>query len=297
MPRPRASRPASTVRAHVAALGADAGDEDRHVAHDRPHGRELGRIGGADHDGAVAVPVPVLGDAPRHGAVERLAADLTGPGTRRRRGWRCGRGRSCPRSARSRKGRERLAAEIGVDRDGVGAEPVEGVVDVALVGRADVAALGVVDDRHGGRRGPDVAHHGASAATPARPEALEEGGVGLERAGEVGRGVDDRGAEPRTAAPWRRRTGRPRRRRAGRPAAGPSRGRARPRRRGPRPSARRAARGSPRAAVRGRHARTRHFSVSPAHMGTTLSPMPGASTSAGTSQGSSTSVSVSALRS
>ena len=37
-----------------AALGTDAGDEDRQIRGDRPHVRELGRVRRADHEPAVA---------------------------------------------------------------------------------------------------------------------------------------------------------------------------------------------------------------------------------------------------
>ena len=238
---------------HVAALGADTGDEDRHVAHDGAHGREFGRVGGAHHDGAVVLAVPVIGDAPRHGAVQRLAGDV--------------------------EVLELAAAGVrGADE---------------RVGGADVAALGVVDHRHVGCCGPDVAQDGTERRQAGRPEAFEEGRVGLERAGEVRRGIDDGGAEPQH---------RPRLGVVGRVLP---RGGAQALRQalpvGVEPDrdeeARVPARVEQGAEVASAHARTRHFSVSPAHIGTIVSPMPVASTSAGTTQGSSTRVTLSALRS
>src|SRR3546814_11309123 len=47
----------------IAALRADARDQQRHVADDRAHFAQLLRPGRADHPRAVAVVVPVAGDA------------------------------------------------------------------------------------------------------------------------------------------------------------------------------------------------------------------------------------------
>ena len=123
---------------------------------DRAHLGQLARVGGADHQQAVAARVPA-----RRGEL----------------GHRPGRARRPPtsRSCRSRapglevrhrtmtplvrvpqERLERIAAEVGIHRDRVRAVALEGLDGVALGGVADVAALGVEDHRHAGVGAVDV---------------------------------------------------------------------------------------------------------------------------------------------
>ena len=75
----------------VAALGADAGDQQRQRRREFAHARDLGRVGGADDQAELAAAVPVA--RPPAGRCVRTAARRrrgSAPAGRRRRGWRCG---------------------------------------------------------------------------------------------------------------------------------------------------------------------------------------------------------------
>ena len=82
-----------------------------------------------------------------------------------------------------------------MDGDRVGAEPVEGGGDVAGVGRADVAALGVEDHGGAGSRRADRRDRLVQGAEAVLPQRLVEGRVGLVGAGQLGRRLDDRPVE------------------------------------------------------------------------------------------------------
>ena len=188
---------------------------------------------------------------------------------------------------------QRLSAEIGMDRDGICAEFVEGVIGVTLVGRTDVATLGVVDHRHRGRDGLNVSDHSRQGFGARRPERFEEGRIGLERAGEIRRRVHDCGAEGRDRVGARRRVA------AAINAGLDGVGKLAPYGIEPNrneqalvPSRFEEISKRPQVSA---HATTRHARVSPAHIGTTVSPSPGTSTSAGMRQGSSTRLMLSRL--
>ncbi len=205
-----------------------------------------------------------------------------------------------PLSARSRKGARCLAPEIGVDRDGVGAEAVESVFGIADVGRADIRPLGIVDDGDVGGGLADIPHDVEQRLGTGRPESLEEGGVGLERAGEIRRGIDDGPTEAHDGGGTRGRV-------AGTVMRGlDGVGQLRPhgiepdRHEKPAIPPRfdamtKTPRRGPALKRRFAHGRTRQARISPAHIGTTVSPRPGTSTSAGMRQGSAAKVTVSRL--
>ncbi len=117
-------------RFDVAALGADARHQQRHVADDRAHAGDLGREGGADDEADLAAAVPFAGseagDAlvePLLGAgaadVEELQVGAAGVG-----------GAAEQDDALVGIGQvrlDRIAAHVGVDRDGVGLVAREGL--------------------------------------------------------------------------------------------------------------------------------------------------------------------------
>jgi GGDEF domain-containing protein len=183
------------ARAHgrldVAALGADARHQQRHVADDGAHL--------ASSSGKVAPTTSAHWPLRFHFSATSAPRAGTAAG-RRRRGIA---GRSRPRSrcgtARSRRGppfhirRDRIEAHVGVDGDGVGAVAVEGFARVLVRGGADVAALGVEDQRDVRIALAQVGADGFELVF--RAERGEIGDLRLEGAGQVGGGVDDGLAE------------------------------------------------------------------------------------------------------
>ena len=117
------------------------------------------------------------------------------------------------RAAGEQRG-DRIAAEVRVARGGVGPVAAEQLAGVELGGRADVAALGVEDDRHVRMAVSDVRTHRLERSL--RALRREMGDLRLEGADEIGGRVDD-GETARSH----------RARRRARPGAGPDRGRAR----------------------------------------------------------------------
>jgi hypothetical protein len=140
----RAARPHG--RLDVAALGADARHQQRHVAHHGAHLRQLLREGGADHQRALAVAVPLVGHQLRHVLVQRAPAHVEElqVGAARIRGA-AQHDHAAVRPFHIRF--HRIEAHVGADRDGIGAVAVEGFARVLARGGADVAALGVQDQR------------------------------------------------------------------------------------------------------------------------------------------------------
>lgn len=90
-------------------------------------------------------------------------------------------------------GRDGVEAHEGRQGDGVGAVALEGFLGVLLGGGADVAALGVQDDGHMGRDGAHVGHELFQLLFGA--VGREVGDLGLEGVHQIGRGLDDGGAE------------------------------------------------------------------------------------------------------
>ena len=133
----------------IPALGADARHQERHVAGERAHLREFCRIGGADHQRAVAARVPALRGQLRDDLVQLAPADLqvlqvAGAGIG---------GAAQDDDAAVLVRQERLqgiAAEVGIHGHGIGAVALEGLDGVALGGVADIAALAVQDHRNAG---------------------------------------------------------------------------------------------------------------------------------------------------
>ena len=152
--------------------------------------RELCRVGRPDDEPAVTERRPAcrhhLGDA----LVQRPAADLevlqlaaagvAGAADREHR-------------AAGEQRADGIGAEVWVARDGVSPVAIERLAGVELGGRADVAALGVEDDRHVGMAVLDVRAHRLERRLGAVRG--EVGDLRLEGADEVGGGVDDGAAE------------------------------------------------------------------------------------------------------
>ena len=180
----------------------------------RPHRGELLGVRRPDDEPALAELRPPLGDhrarpagtAARPPTSRSCRSPLPGLLVRHRA--------STP--PRSRNGVGGVGAEVRVDGHGVGAVAVERLAGVVLGRRADVAALGVEHEHDVGVALADVAADRFQLRLG--PLRGEVGDLRLERAHEVGGGVDDRAC--RTAR-WRRR-----RRRAA-PGTAPDPGRAR----------------------------------------------------------------------
>ena len=181
---------------HVAALGADARHQQRHVADDRAHLRQLVREGGADHQRALAVLVPFFSHQARHVLVQRLAVDIQKlqVGTARIRGAAQDDDTALfPLHIRFNG----IGTHIGIHGDGVGAVALERLARVLGRGGADVAALGVQDQRDVRILVAQIEANVFQLAF--RAERREIGDLRLERASQVGGGVDDRRAKGENA--------------------------------------------------------------------------------------------------
>ena len=153
--------------------------------------RQLVRERGTDHQTALAVLDPLVGDHACDAHVQRLATavERLQVGAARVAGAAQGDHRAAEREVRH----HRVAAEIRVDRDGMRAVPGERLAGVVLGRRSDVAALGVEDQRDVGILLADVGAEPLELGLGALRR--EERDLRLERADEVGGGVDDRPAE------------------------------------------------------------------------------------------------------
>lgn len=202
----------------VATLCTDAGHQNGHAAHDATHRLELGRVGRSDHQRAVAVLVPSRGDGvgdvlvqwdlgldgvfrlEAHGQTQlhhvgdlrphRVDGDVLELARSRVGGL-------AQEDAAQAAVQERtvgLLAQVGVEGDGVDAEPLEHG-HVALVGAADVAALGVGDDHHLRKVRLDEAADGVQRLEPLAIERFVERQVRLERQGALTTGSQDALAE------------------------------------------------------------------------------------------------------
>ena len=88
---------------------------------------------------------------------------------------------------------DRIAAEIGIDRHRVGSVTLEGLDGVALGRAADVAALGI--QYHGDAGMPLVNVRDQRFELVFSAAGGEIGDLRLEATDQIGRGVDDGGAE------------------------------------------------------------------------------------------------------
>ncbi len=175
----------------IAALRADAGHQERHLTDDPPDLGQLLRIGGADHQQAVAARVPAGRRQLRHDVIEPPAAladhQILQVARARVRG---------PAEHHDaailapQEGLERVASEVGIHRDGIGSVALEGLDGVALRGVADVAALGIENDRNAGVGAMNV--FDGALELVFRLVRRVVGELRLVGADQVRRGVDDR---------------------------------------------------------------------------------------------------------
>jgi hypothetical protein len=170
------------------------GHQQRHFTDDRAHAGELLRIGRADDQRALPGGVPfarrLLGDQfieRRVASAEFLELEVASAGVR---------GAAEQENAFLRIGEPRLkriAAHERIHGHRIGLVTLEALDRVLLGGAADVAALGVEDDRDAGVKLVDMVDDrfelGFGAARG------EVGDLRLESADQIGGGVDDRGAE------------------------------------------------------------------------------------------------------
>ena len=130
----------------ITTLGADAWHQQRHVANDFADAGDFAREGGADDQRDLTGSIPFTGRQTGDALVEFLAANVEElqVGT----AWVRGAAKQDYALFTVRQpGLERIAAHIGVDRDGVGLKALEGLAGVLLGSGANVAALGVENDR------------------------------------------------------------------------------------------------------------------------------------------------------
>ncbi len=140
----------------IAALRADARNQEADLRVRQAQFAHLGGIGRADDEHEVAMLVPVrgrvVGDAPvqrpavDHDVLKVACARIRGP--TQDEGAAIGTGEERP---------HRVLAHIGIDRDRIRAVALERLARVRLGGIADVAALRVEDDERGGCALADVA--------------------------------------------------------------------------------------------------------------------------------------------
>lgn len=177
----------------VSALGTDAGHEEEHVVtDDLPGSIQFFWVGGTDDEGAVAVLVPLLGDATpdmqpeRRGRVadeqvlELAAAGVAGLGEE---------DEALVLVLQER--RHGFPAEVGMEGDGVDLQLFESQCDVAAVGVADVAAFGVEDDGDLWKLPSEVGTDLFERLDSIRTVGLEEGDVGLVGGDILAGSVDD----------------------------------------------------------------------------------------------------------
>ena len=140
---------------HVTALDTDARDEDGHITDDVTHFAQLVGECRPHDNGTVAPRVPVVGDVLRDMEVERPAGhDQILELARTLVGGAAEHNDTLVRLLQERF--VRLGPEVGMDRHRIRPEEVEGQFDIAMVGRADVPALGVENHWHIRRRDMDV---------------------------------------------------------------------------------------------------------------------------------------------
>ena len=171
-------------------MEADAREQDRQIAGELADPGQLGRVRGADDEPGVTERLPAGGHHRGDPLVERRAVDVQLLQLGGARVARVAQGQHAAGGEERRRG---VGPEVRVDGDGVGAVAAERLLGVVLGGRADVAALGVEHQHDVGVALPDV----PTDPFEGRLGALrrEVGELWLERAHEIGGGVDDRRAE------------------------------------------------------------------------------------------------------
>ena len=127
---------------NVAALGADAWNEERNIRGDAAYGRELVGVGGADDEAELARAVPLFSREARNALKKAFAADIK----------HLQFVAALIRRAAEEEdallfvfevGRNRVLAHVGRKRHAVGLEALEGFAGVVLGRGADVAALSI----------------------------------------------------------------------------------------------------------------------------------------------------------
>ena len=178
-------------RCRVAPLSAHAGHENREVGRDRAHVGELLRVRGSDDEATIAPCRPVMRHHLGHVGVHRLAVgderlDVVAP----RIAGAAERDHTAPVLE---VGRHRVGAEVRIHGDRVSSVAPERLAGIVLGRGADVATLGVEDQRHVGVGLADIPTDAFQRLFLAL--AREVGDLWLERTDEVGGGIDDRPAE------------------------------------------------------------------------------------------------------
>ncbi len=185
---------------YAATLLAEAGNQQVHVVADdlanRPH---VLRVGGAGHQGAVAVLVPSLGDVAGHDLVQGFVASaflaaqvrdgealqLVTAGVA---------GTAEEDQSPVTPSQERLVGlltQVRIQGDGVSLQNIEGLPGVTFVGRPDVAFLGVQDHGDSGVAVVDELDDPLQDSQAVVAILGEKCPIRLEGAGEIVRVVDD----------------------------------------------------------------------------------------------------------
>jgi hypothetical protein len=194
MPMPRRCGCAAVLHhgGGVTALRTDAGNQQRQVADQHAHFRQLVRPRGTDDEQAVVVAVPFLRDAQRDVLVERSRPD-----DQVLEFSRAGIGGATQHDhAAIGAIEERLrgvAPQVGIHGDRIGGMAVERLGRVVLRRAADIAALAVEDHRHAGMLGVDVRDHALQRRLGADRREMRD--LRLEGTDQFGGCVDDRTAE------------------------------------------------------------------------------------------------------
>src|SRR5471032_3704917 len=188
-----ASRLARAYRGgNVATLGADAGPQQWHVADDGAHLRQFFRESRAHHQSALAALVPLARHQARHALVQWFAIGLQE--LQVRAAWIGGAAQDDHATVGPGQVRvERIFTHVGVDGDSVGAITLERFARVLRGGGADIAALGVEDQRNMRVVFTHVTADVFQLLFCA--QRAEIGDLRLECAYQVGRSVDDAGAK------------------------------------------------------------------------------------------------------
>jgi len=175
---------------HVAALGADPGDEKSHFTDEGANFFHFGGVGGADDEQTVLIDVPLLGyflsdDLPERFASEGEILQFAGA----RVGSAAEDDGGFVRAVEERL--EGLAAQVGMEGDGVETQPVKNRSDVAVVGVADVGALGVANSKDVGMGFLQVVHRQLQLTPAVFAEGFIECHVRFVDSGKLGGLVDN----------------------------------------------------------------------------------------------------------
>ena len=174
----------------IAPLGADPRNQQRHGADRFTNPGQLVGIGGASHQHQVAFAIPRLGRRRDAQVQRRLRGMRLQPAAARVAGA-AQQGHAASRVAQERA--NALLAKIGIDRHRIRVVALENLLGVQLGRGADVAALGVENDRH---LRPALLNEGDDAGQLIlRPLGGEVGRLGLEGADQIGGGFGDGAAK------------------------------------------------------------------------------------------------------